>query len=57
MQGRPGRWLMGHLGLTDCLAEEVYRYHHSGLVAHLEGCYYLCCLAARRRHSWRDNAG
>ena len=58
LRGRPGRWLMmGHLGLTDCLAEGVCRYHHSGLVARLEECCYLCYLAAWWQHSWRDNAG
>ena len=48
---------MGHLGLTDCLAEGEYCYHRSGLVVHLEECCYLCYLAAWRQHSWRDNAG
>ena len=47
---------MGHLGLTGCLAEGECRYHHSGLVVHQEGCYYLYYLAAWR-HSWRDDAG
>lgn len=46
---------MSRLGLTDCLAEEAYRYHHSGLVAHLEECYYLCRLAVWR-HFWRGDA-
>ena len=41
---------MSHLGMVDCL-EEAYRYHHSGLVAHQEGCYYLCYPAAWRQYS------
>ena len=46
---------MGHLGLTDCLAEGEYCYHRSGLVVHLEECCYLCYLAAWRQHSCNAN--
>lgn len=48
---------MGRLRVVDCLVEEAYRYHHSGLVAHQEGCYCLCYPAVSWQYSWRDNAG